>query len=279
MSADLQEVVVETGEAQVEPVEKQEKPEGETAKPEGAEPQPPVDERKFTQAELNAVVEKRLAKERARRDREQEAERRLAALERAAPKPVVSADPAAPKRESFDDYENYIEAKAAYVAEQKFNGLVTARDKAAKEAKEKEDHATAQKAFDGRMTAAATKYPDFQDALETAQTLPITDAMFGAMIRLEEGADLVHYFGTHPAEAHRIAQLHPTVQATEIGKLAAKLPATVSQPASVSKAPEPIEPIGGKTSAASDTPPTNPEEFKRWHDARERAKAQARKRA
>jgi len=236
---------------------------------EGAAPAVKPIARTYTQEEVDGIAARVAAREGRKRERELEA---IARGRVEQPKVETPVDPVAPKRENFEDYESYIRAEARYVADQRFREHVAAQEEAAKAAKEKEERATAQKAFDQRMTAAATKYPDFQDALETAQGLPITDAMFGAMIRLEEGADLVHYFGTHPAEAHRIAQLHPTVQATEIGKLAAKLPATVSQPASVSKAPEPIEPIGGKTTAVSDNPPSDPEEFKRWHDARERAK-------
>lgn len=253
-------VPVETAETPVQPT-------GDTAKPEVAEVKPVV-EKTFTQNEVNELIEKRLARDRAKREREQAAARQHVA-------PVVEqpSNPAAPKREAYEDYEGYIEAKAAYVASETVKADREAQDKATRQAKEQEDRSTALKLFDGQMNAALAKYPDFEDAEAIARTLPISDAMFDAMIRLDEGAELVYFLGKNPAEVHRISQLHPTRQAAEVGRLAAKLASTPApKPASVSQAPEPIEPIGGKTSAASDKPPENPDEYKRWHDDRERAK-------
>ncbi len=266
-----EEIPVETAEAPVVPA-------GETAKPEGAEVVKPVGEKTFTQSELNEIVEKRLARERAKRERELEADvRRL--KERDAPATVQTvSDPAAPKREDYADYEVFIREDARYWARQEVKVERAAQAKAEAEAKVKAERDEAVKGFDAQMKKAHEKYPDFQDALEVAQSLPITDAMFTAMTALEEGADLVHYFGTHPDEATRISQLPTTRQAAEVGKLAAKvatLPAP--KPASVSRAPEPISPVTGAGTTASDTPPDDPEQFRKWDLARMKARAVGRR--
>ncbi len=264
-----EEIPVETAETPVVPA-------GETAKPEGAEVVKPVDERKFTQTELNAAIEKRLAREDRKRERELAAE--VARLkEQYAPKPAETAvDPAAPKREDFADYETFIREEARFVARQEVRAERQAQQKAEAEAKVKAERDEAVKGFDAQMKKAHEKYPDFQDALEVAQSLPITDAMFSAMTALDEGADLVHFFGTHPEEATRISQLPTTRQAAEVGKLAAKVASPTPKPASVSQAPEPISPVTGGT-AASDTPPEDPEAFRKWDLARMKARASGRR--
>ncbi len=251
-------------------------PSGDTAKPEVAEQQKPVDEKTFTQAQVNELIEKRLARDRAKRERELEAEVRRLAQERA-PKVETPSDPAAPKREDFDSYEDFIRADARYVVRQETQVQREAEKRAQSEAKVKQERESAMQEFGKREAQARQKYPDFEDVLETAKTLPITDTMFDAVTLLEEGWDVVHYLGTHPEEAQRISQLHPTRQAAEVGKLAAKIAAPAPKPASVSRAPEPIDTTRPGGSAVIDKPPDDPDEYKKWHDARERAKYQGKR--
>lgn len=237
--------------------------------------------RTFTQDEVNEIVKKRL--ERAGRATERELADRVqrevdAAIRRYVPaKAEVAVSEEAPKRDDFDSYEDFIRAEARYVAKQEFRAEREAAQKAEREAKEKASRDDALRQFDERKAATAAKYEDFEDALEVAKRLPITDAMFEAMVRTPEGWDIVHHFGTHPDEAHRIATLPPYAQAAEIGKLAARVavgaqgaPATVAavpaptKSAPVSKAPEPIKPGGESAKVEKDPVNMTDAEFAAW---------------
>ena len=257
---------------EVVPVETAETPvvlAGDTAKPEGAEVKPVV-EKTFTQAEVNELVQQRLARDRAKRERELEADvRRL--KEQTAPPPQQASDPAAPKREDFEDYERYIEAKAEHTARNTFKAEREREQRASQEAKATEDRNTAMREFHKRETVAREKYADLDDLLSSPP--PVTSHTFDALMELDEGWDVTYYLWKNPEEAHRISQLSPTRQAAEVGKLAAKVAsAPAPKPASVSRAPAPIEPLGGGVTAVSDKPPENPDDFLRWHNERERAK-------
>ncbi len=259
-------VPVETAETPVVPT-------GETVTPVAAEVVKPVDERLFTQAELNAAIEKRLARDRAKRERELEADvRRL--KEREAP--VVQqkpADPAAPKREDYPDYEAYIDARAEFVADQRFAKRESEQTKAQQEARARQESEATFSVYAEREAKAKEKYADFDEVVRDP-SLPITDAMFRALVLSDEGPELAYYLGNNRTEAQRIAALPPIAQAREIGKLEAKLAIAPAppKPASVSKAPAPIEPLSGGVTQVSDKPPDDPDEYKRWHDERERAK-------
>jgi hypothetical protein len=248
--------------------------EGATAAP----AQPAADkpaEKRFTQEELERELGKRLAIQERRRQRELEAEvQRLTAAN--APKPTPAApDDAAPKRDDYDSYEDFIRADARYVAKQEYEAREQAKEKAANEAKVKAERETQVKTFTERLQAAAQKYDDFDEVYQVAAA--------------EEGAELAYFFGKNPDEAARIAQLAPRAQAVEIGKLAARIavadssasnpaaapvatkPAPVSkapEPAPVSKAPEPIKPVGGTATVEKDPSQMTDREFDAWLDKR-----------
>jgi hypothetical protein len=71
------------------------------------------------------------------------------------------------------------------------------------------------------------------------------------------GPDIAYYLGKNTAEADRIARLSPFLQAKELGKLEAKLAATVTPP-KPSAAPAPISPIKAPASSASFVDTTDP---------------------
>lgn len=240
--------------------------EGATAAP----AQPAADkpaEKRFTQEELERELGKRLAIQERRRQRELEAEvRRLSEAQAPAKAPAAAPDDAAPKRDDYDSYEDFIRADARYVAKQEYEAREKAKETAANEAKVKAERETQVKTFTERLQAAAQKYDDFDEVYQVAATARITDEMFEAMTAAEEGAELAYFFGKNPDEATRIAQLAPRAQAVEIGKLAVRIAAAdasapasnpaaapiAAKPAPVSKAPEPIKPVGG--SATVDKP-------------------------
>ena len=176
----------------------------------------------FTQEELDAIVSKRLARERRSWDREQA--QRLA--EQQARQPV--APPPAP--DDFESAQQYAEA----LAEQKARELLAQREAAAQQAALLES-------YKDREEEARDRYEDFEQVAYNPN-LPVTDVMAQAIQASDIGPEVIYWLGSNPKEAGRISRLSPVLQAKEIGKIEAKL---VSDPPTkrTSSAPAPLAPV------------------------------------
>ena len=213
----------------------------------GAESQEQQTEKTFTQAELDAIVQKRTAKA------ERRAEARYAALEAQiselkTPKAAVETKPeSAPKREDFGSYEDFVEARALHVARTEAKKELEAFKNESKKEKEETTKASAQREFQKRVSdvieAGQKAYPDFDAAINEAVEdglIPTRGALYEAIMDSEMGEKLVYHLAKHPSEAERIQKLSPLAQVRELGKLEDKL--------SAKKEPrETMEPIGGRT--------------------------------
>lgn len=210
-------------------------------------PEQPTEERKFTQAELDAIVQKRAAKA------ERKAEARYAALEAQiqelkAPKAATESQPEkAPQRGDFNSYEDFVEARALHVARMEAKKELEAFKNESKKEKENSTKAQAQKEFSRRVEsvieAGQKSYPDFDAVVNEAVEdglIPTRGALYEAIMDSDMGEKLVYHLAKHPAEAERINKLGPLAQVRELGKLEDRL--------SAKKEPrETMEPIGGRT--------------------------------
>lgn len=202
----------------------------------------------FTQAELDELIEKRLARERRKlerieRQREiEEAERR--GRESAQAKPQ---DDAPPKREDFDSLEDYLEAKADWKVEQKLRERDAKTEEIERQREAKNRAEQLDRTWEERARTAAQRFADFHDVVTHNEDLTVTPAMAAAIKATENGIDIAYHLGKNPAEAERIASLDPVAQVWELGKLAATL---TTKP--VSKAPPPVEPVKAGRSASND---------------------------
>jgi hypothetical protein len=208
--------------------------------PEVAEQTPPeqVEERKFTQAELDAMISKRLAREQRKWEREQKL--RVAT-------PEVPATP--PTQEQFESTEAYAEA----LAERKAAELLARRDAERHQAEILES-------YHEREEEARNKYEDFEQVAYNPR-LPITPAMAETIQASEIGPEVAYYLGSNPKEADRIAKLSPFLQAKEIGKIEAKLADNPPVKKS-SSAPAPIQPVTARGGNARVLDTTDPRSIK-----------------
>lgn len=187
-----------------------------------------AEERKFTQAELDAIIDKRFAKERRKWEREQQA--RLATqAQPAQPKDIPAAD-------QFESPEAYAEALAVRKAEE----LLQQREVQRQQAELRE-------AYHEREEQARDKYDDFEQVAYNPK-LPITTVMAETIQASEIGPDLAYWLGSNPKEADRIARLSPLLQAREIGRIEAKLAADPAPTKKASSAPSPISPVTNRAS-------------------------------
>ena len=199
------------------------------------------EEKKFTQAELDAMISKRLAREQRKWEREQ----KLRVATPATPPAEL------PPQENFASPEAYAEA----LAERKAAELLARRDAERQQAEILES-------YHEREEEVRNKYDDFEQVAYNPR-LPITQVMAETIQASEIGPEVAYYLGSNPKEADRIAKLSPFLQAKEIGKIEAKLADNPPVKKS-SSAPTPITPVtprGGNARVLDTTDPRSIKEM------------------
>lgn len=149
-----------------------------------------------------------------------------------------------PKQEDFETYDDYIRAIAKHEIAPM---LQNERQKYHME----QEQNNIDSAFQGRLIKAREKYTDF-DAIAGKEDLDISQQMGEAVMRMQDGADILHYLGSAPEQATRISRMSPYDQMLEIGKISARLafPGFLA-----SSPPNPISPIKGPSISSSGKDP------------------------
>ena len=208
-----------------------------TATPDTAEASPETI-KTFTQDEVDAMIGKRLARERRAWERD-----RTRTPEPAAPVAVPVS------QEQFESVEKYAEALAAQKAEQLLQQRELERQQAA-----------ILETYHEKEEQARDKYEDFEDVAYNP-SLKITTVMAQTIQASDVGPDVAYYLGLNPKEADRISRLSPFLQAKEIGKIEAKV--AVSPPVKKpSNAPAPIQPVAARASSGPAYDTTDPRSVK-----------------
>lgn len=208
-------------------------------------------EKVFTQAEVDALIQKRLVKEARRqaRNAEQTARERVATAE--------------PVRDEFRDDEAYTEAQVRHLAEKKAREIVEQRTR-------EEQSERLREQFDERTEKARERYADFTAVVENP-LLPVNEAMAEFIMDSEHGPDVAYFLGKNPAKAQAIAQLSPMRAARELSRIEAEIAARPK--ASPSKAPDPITPVGARGKSSASALPSDDDDIDTWmRKERERAK-------
>lgn len=199
------------------------------------------EEKKFSQAELDAMIGKRLAREQRKWEREQQLKQAETQV-RSTPRELPSVD-------QFDSPEAYAEVLALRKAEE----LIYQRDV-------QKQKAVIDDTYAEREEEARNKYDDFEQVAYNPN-LPITDAMAETIKTSDLGPDLAYWLGSNPKEATRISRLSPLMQAREIGKIEVKLSTAPIQKRTTS-APTPVSPIVARSSNNPSYDTTDPRSIK-----------------
>jgi hypothetical protein len=219
-----------------------------TATPEAIENAPEVaesqtettEEKKYSQAEIDAMIGKRLAREQRKWEREQQ--------QRAAETQIVKA-PSTASAEQFESPEAYAEALAYQRAEE----LIAKREAAKQQSQVLES-------YQEREEVARDKYDDFEQVAYNPK-LPITNVMAETIQSSDIGPELAYYLGSNPKDAERISRMTPLAQAKEIGKIEAKLSSDPPVKRTTS-APAPISPVTARSSGSPSHDTTDPRSIK-----------------
>jgi len=230
------------------------------AKPDasGDEPEPP-------RPALPKGVQKRidrLTREKYRLQAELEVARKQAPQPEPQAKPAGAAD-GAPKPDQFKSYEEFLEARAEWKAEQRVGTLLgELRETAQRQAGQAENEKL-QSQWEKRVTDAMTTYDDFEEVALSPE-VPISEPMMAAILRSPKGADVAYHLGKNRELAAQIAGLDPIGAAIRIGEIAATI--TKPAPKKTSDAPAPISPVGGRAAAQKDPTRMSTDEWMRWRN-------------
>jgi DNA repair exonuclease SbcCD ATPase subunit len=151
-----------------------------------------------------------------------------------------------PKRESFADYEAYIEAKAEYKAEQKARAVFDERTKAYQQAQHKAQaiHRAQRIAqeYGQRVQAFAKEQPDFANVANDDTVL--NDDAISILLELENAPALIYALHKSPQLVERLNSAPANKQGVILGEISASL----KKSPQVSNAPAAGAPVGGKAS-------------------------------
>lgn len=225
--------------------------EGEVEKQEQAK------EKVFTQAEVDALIQKRLLKEERRVHRRIEAQQREQQVSRLAQ--------VEPQRDEFRDDDAYAQARIDHLAAKRAEQILQERERQAQLEQRTET-------FMDKAEKAGERYPDFQTVVSNP-ALPINEHMAEFIAESETGADVAYYLGKNPTKAAQIAKMSPVGAARELTRIEAEL---ASKPkATPSNAPEPIKPVGTRGKPTSSAMPSDDDPIDVWMK-KEQARARAR---
>lgn len=200
----------------------------------------------FTQAEVDAMVQKRLLKEERRFHRKVEQSLREQAEAR--------AREVEPKRDEFRDDDAYLNAQIEHLAEKKAAQKIAERERANQQERVSE-------AFLEKAEKAKDRYVDF-DAVVGNPTLAINEGMAEFIADSDAGPDLAYYLGKNPMKAQQIAQLSPIKAARELTRLEAELSAKPKP--RLSSAPPPITPVGANRGGDKSPAEMTDAEYAKW---------------
>lgn len=173
---------------------------------------------------------------------------------------------AAPVEKDFDDYTEYVAAKAVWrhaqqAAERDANEAGTQAEAARKraDAVSQQERQYIDQAWGEQIKDAQSRYTDFE-AVAFNKDVPITDQMAEIIKSSDMGADLAYYLGKNKAIAADIAELRPIEAARAMGRIEAQISAP--RPRTETKAPDPISPVRGKAAASKDPSKMSYAEYK-----------------
>lgn len=202
------------------------------------------------------------------RRRAEELEARLKDLESKISKPEPVA---APNPEDFDDYNEYLNKQADYLASLAQERIRRSQEqelKAAEQRRLADEQAERAQRYKDRVEAELSQYEGFMERVNDPTFNRITNVMHPDIIALiqesDKGTALTYHLATHLSEADRIAKLSPVLAARELAILETKIQSP--KPKKVSEAPDPIKPLGGNEQAVKNEDQMSIDEWMAWRN-------------
>jgi hypothetical protein len=227
--------------------------EAEQSKPEAEDDAKPTEEKK-----QNPKLEKRFsditrqreeARKEAQHEREQRValEQRLAALEQQNRPPARNIDEE-PQPSQFQDAFEYAKALAEFSTEK----ALAERDRRDAEEKVAVQRQKVIETWATKVQSAKGSMPDFDEVVASSDVV-VNDDIRDAILESDVGPQILYHLAENDDLGKKIAGMSPKAALREIGKLEERFavkPNAKTETVAKSKAPAPINPIRGGTSAA-----------------------------
>lgn len=253
--------------AQAEPTEVEERSEPEIKTEQEEKPKNPKLERRFS--EITKQREEARKEAQAERERREALEARLATLEKQSVPQKVDEEP---QPSQFNDAFEYAKALAEYTADKRIEEMKRQET----EARMAQERQKVIETWASKVQKAKEVLPDFDDIVASSDVV-VNDDIRDAILESEVGPQILYHLAENDDVAKRISGLSPKQALREIGKLEARFEAKETKPEPTivrSKAPTPIKPIKGSSSA--DVPLSSNGEwhgtFQAWKEARKAGK-------
>lgn len=216
--------------------------------PEGEASTPPPGE--DAQPEEQKVPLKALQEERRKRQEAEERNQRFERIfdEKMKPEPepqqtkapqVPPGFPAKPALESFETYDEYVDALTDWKTDLKF----AQRDFQTQVQQQKTQHQQVYEDHGKRTTEAKARYPDFDAVIAASSDIPARQELISAIVESDVSGDLLYHLAKNPAEVEKLNNLPERAMLRELGKIESRI-ATGVAPKKASNAPPPIAPVG-----------------------------------
>jgi hypothetical protein len=176
-------------------------------------------------------------------------EERLSAVEQRTQPQATQRREGEPRIEDFQDFDQYVAAKAEWISEHKIQKVLAERDQRSNAERAEADSRTTADNWNRKLQKASADIPDLTEAIESSD-VPMTPVMRSAIVESDVGPQLAYYLATHPDEAEDIAALGPLATVRALGRIEERL--ATRKPAKPSGAPAPITPSGQKAQASKD---------------------------
>lgn len=190
-------------------------------------------------------------------------EERLAAIEaRQARSPSNNQEDVEPTIDKFDNFDDYVAAKATYIAKHQIESAFGAREQHMAAAQSAAEQARIAETWGKRIIQATAELPDFEEVIASSD-LPMTPVMRQAIMESDVGPRLAYYLATHPDEAVKVAEMSGTRAITALGRIEERLSAN-KQTTKATDAPAPITPVGTRSTVKKDPGKMSDAEYEKW---------------
>lgn len=194
--------------------------------------------------------------------RANELERRIRELEQVRHAPQHTGEP---DISQYHDINEYIAAKAAYMAKMELHSTLAEQQKQAEASKAQESAMRVEEEWVRRTTAAKAEMPDFDEVIDSSDVVFKDPVVLDVIKTSEIGPKIAYYLAINPEEADSIANMTGANAIRAIGRLEAKLSETGTS--SVTRTPPPITPVGQKAKVSKQPNDMNFDEFVKWRQS------------
>jgi len=171
------------------------------------------------------------------------------------PQPQPAVADGRPRQDQFDSYDEYLDKLTDWKLEARLQQEHTAQQQR-QQAAQQQERLTGWQQRVGQFKSEA---PDFEDVLESVDHINLQPILQQAIMSDALGPKLAYELARKPEDFARIASLDPVGALTALGEFKARLePAKTAAPGNgvkpVSRAPNPIRPVGNGAGATSTVP-------------------------